>query len=167
MKLFINVVAFALIGFSVQAAEAKKEGMLFKADKAVSGQRYGTAGCGLGSIVMGAGGGFNQVFAATTNGTSGTQTFGISTGTSNCAPSSSLSSSNRVTEFAAANRMGLETDIARGSGESLTALSTLMGCNSQKLGAGLQKNYGRIFDSAKTNDQAASEIVSSSSSYCS
>ena len=45
---------------------------------------YGDAGCGLGSILFGAKPGFVQVFAATTNGTFGSQTFGITTGTSNC-----------------------------------------------------------------------------------
>ncbi len=45
---------------------------------------YGEAGCGLGSMIFGDSPGFVQVLAATTNGCSGSQTFGITTGTSNC-----------------------------------------------------------------------------------
>ncbi|MFN7453535.1 MAG: DUF3015 family protein, partial [Pseudobdellovibrionaceae bacterium] len=44
---------------------------------------YGDAGCGLGSVIFGNEKGFSQIFAATTNGTVGNQTFGISSGTSN------------------------------------------------------------------------------------
>src|SRR5215813_15499169 len=45
---------------------------------------YGTAGCGLGSMVFGDQKGAIQILAGTTNWLFGTQTFGITTGTSNC-----------------------------------------------------------------------------------
>ncbi len=45
---------------------------------------YGTAGCGLGSMAFGNQKGAIQILAATTNGLFGTQTFGITSGTSNC-----------------------------------------------------------------------------------
>src|SRR6266545_2071443 len=45
---------------------------------------YGLAGCGLGSMLIGSKPGIVQIFAATTNGSFGTQTFGITSGTSNC-----------------------------------------------------------------------------------
>ncbi|QQR88624.1 MAG: DUF3015 family protein [Myxococcales bacterium] len=48
---------------------------------------YGAAGCGLGSMLIDSDG-FVQVFAATLNGTSGNQTFGITSGTSNCGDTS-------------------------------------------------------------------------------
>ena len=51
---------------------------------------YGDAGCGFGSMIFGNQAGFMQVFAATTNGTSGSQTFGITTGTLNCGGGSSI-----------------------------------------------------------------------------
>ena len=44
---------------------------------------YGSAGCGLGSLVFKQNDG-TQILAATTNGTFGSQTFGITFGTSNC-----------------------------------------------------------------------------------
>ena len=53
---------------------------------AMAADKYGTAGCGLGSLVFGNQKGIVQIFAATTNGLFGSQTFGITTGTSNVEP---------------------------------------------------------------------------------
>ena len=39
--------------------------------------QYGSAGCGLGSLVFSPGTDWKQIFAATTNGTFASQTFGI------------------------------------------------------------------------------------------
>ncbi|MCX5790873.1 MAG: DUF3015 family protein, partial [Elusimicrobia bacterium] len=44
---------------------------------------YGSAGCGLGSLAF-QGNDQTQILAATTNGTFGSQTFGLTFGTSNC-----------------------------------------------------------------------------------
>ena len=75
---------------------------------------YGTAGCGLGSILFGSKPGLIQVLAATTNGTFGTQTFGITTGTSNCEDTAGGAQSTKA--FVQANREAVSKDIARGSG---------------------------------------------------
>ena len=113
---------------------------------------YGAAGCGLGSIFFGSKPGFVQVLAATTNGTSGNQTFGITSGTSNCDTAPGGSASAKV--FIAANREALSKDIARGSGETITNLSTLAGCgNAANVGATLQKNFKTIFPAATATDE--------------
>ena len=91
---------------------------------------YGTAGCGLGSIVFGADRGFVQVFAATTNGTSGSQTFGISSGTSNCVPSAKSEAFNNQREFISNNITVLAKEAAQGDGETLRAFASTLGCNS-------------------------------------
>src|SRR6186713_935077 len=57
---------------------------------------YGPAGCGLGSMIFEPDSGFTQVFAATTNGTSGNQTFGITSGTSNCDPGAAKTASAKA-----------------------------------------------------------------------
>ena len=54
------------------------------APAAISAGGYGSAGCGLGAIVFGSKPGMIQVLAATTNATFYSQTFGITTGTSEC-----------------------------------------------------------------------------------
>jgi hypothetical protein len=67
-----------------------------------------------------------QVLAATTNGTSGTQTFGISSGTSGCTNNGTLFSEYKVTVFASANFNNLSQDMARGGGEHLASLAQLL-----------------------------------------
>lgn len=108
---------------------------------------YGAAGCGFGAIVFaGKNDKVSQVLAATTNGTAGSQTFGISTGTLNC-DTGRLKISK--TSFIEANKFALANDIARGEGETLAALTNLYGCsNVQSASANLKANYGKIFDSA-------------------
>lgn len=115
---------------------------------AMAAQNYGAAGCGLGSIVIGPKKGYIQIFAATTNGTSGSQTFGITTGTSNCLPAGEAAALRRQQEFIAANIVDLEKDIARGDGEALRALAATLGCNEASysdVAMTLQESYARIF----------------------
>jgi hypothetical protein len=119
--------------------------------------KYGSAGCGLGSIIFGPGTGFVQVLAATTNGSSYTQTFGISSGTSNCDASAPETSAKNFVET---NRVALSKDISRGKGQTLTSLSELAGCaDSKAVGAKLRKNFKVIFPSAKATDEAVSATV--------
>ena len=120
--------------------------------------KYGTAGCGLGSIVFGAKPGFIQVLAATTNGTFGSQTFGITSGTSNCVDSAPSAVGTRT--FIQANREALAKDIARGQGETIANLSTLAGCKSPaQVGQTLQRNFTSIFPTAGVSDNRVSENV--------
>lgn len=88
---------------------------------------YGTAGCGLGSIVFGDDAGIVQIFAATTNGTFATQTFGITSGTSNCVDMGRSASVDQEA-FVKMNYASLMRDAAAGKGEYLSAMATLLGC---------------------------------------
>jgi hypothetical protein len=64
---------------------------------------------------------------ATTNGTSGSQTFGISSGTSGCTNDGTIMAQYKVDVFAAANYDSLSQEMARGGGEHLASLAELMG----------------------------------------
>lgn len=113
---------------------------------------YGDAGCGLGSLVFNDQSGFVQIFAATTNGLSGNQTFGITTGTLNCGGGGS---SPTALNYIEANKAVLANDIARGQGETLAGLSEVLGCKSSvELGSQLQKNFNTIFPSQAVDAQA-------------
>jgi hypothetical protein len=113
---------------------------------------YGPAGCGLGSIIFSPDSGFTQIFAATTNGTFGTQTFGITTGTSNCDTGPGSAASTKA--FIAANRSALAKDVARGSGETLGSVSRLAACeNTAAVGPTLQRNFTQIFPNGAVSDQ--------------
>lgn len=113
---------------------------------------YGDAGCGLGSIVFGDERGFTQVFAATLNGT-GAQTFGITTGTSNCQDNGAMRGAKAVPAFIEVNKLALAKDASRGEGETLAGLASLLGCKSQNLGPALKSNYNKIF--VETNMEPA------------
>lgn len=119
---------------------------------------YGDAGCGLGSMLFGAKPGFIQVFAATTNGTFGSQTFGITSGTSNCGGGGGGTPSAR--NYVETNREAVAKDISRGSGETIADLSQLAGCkNPNAVGHTLQKNFKRIFPRAGLKDTEVSANV--------
>ena len=84
-------------------------------------------GCGLGSIAWeGQNGLMSQTFAATTNGTFGNQTFGITSGTSNCEQYSTFTENRKLKTYVADNMDNLARDIARGQGEYLNTLAVLM-----------------------------------------
>ena len=88
-------------------------------------------GCGLGKLAWGD---YSyqktiapQVMMATTNGTFGSQTFGISFGTSGCTNDGRILVAERVNVFASINFENLSQEMAQGRGEHLTSLATLMG----------------------------------------
>jgi hypothetical protein len=146
------------------AAEEVKEGAeevkeeVKEATTSPGGAGYGSAGCGLGSLLFEPSTGFTQVLAATTNGTSGSQTFGITSGTSNC--DSGPGSSASAKAFVQTNRAAIAKDIARGKGETISNLSALAGCsNTVAVGSKLQREFKTIFPSASVSDAQVSEKV--------
>ena len=156
--LVLGMVIFSSSGFAQQRQRQQRPKRKAVVDE-VSGQGYGTAGCGLGSIVFGDKPGMIQIVAATVNGTGG-QTFAITSGTSNCDDASEGRNASKI--FIETNRETLVRDLSRGSGESLASLSKLMGCaDSAMLGRKLQQNFGRIYpESSVTNDQMLQSIFS-------
>jgi Protein of unknown function (DUF3015) len=125
-------------------------------DKADAGY-YGMAGCGLGSVLFGESesrGG--QILAATTNGVYSNNTFGMSSGTSNCVPEKAAHAAEvkkNMDLFIAANREALANDVVKSNGDTLTAMSEIIGCkDSAYLGAKLQSRYETIFKSKVDQD---------------
>lgn len=106
-------------------------------------------GCGLGSIIIkDQNSTVLQALAATTNGTSGNQTFGISSGTSNCDRPSHFVSNDKLNQFVAQNMDELAMDISAGQGETLNTVAKLMNVEDTKaLGAKLQANFSNIYAS--------------------
>jgi hypothetical protein len=142
-KIMISAVGLATLLLGASLAEANP---------------YGTAGCGLGSIVFGNSPGIIQIFAATTNGTFFTQTFGITSGTSNCIDGGG--GGPTAAAFIQTNRQALSKEISRGTGETIANLSTLSGCtDASAVGATLQKNFKSIFPDATVSDTQVSGAV--------
>jgi hypothetical protein len=88
-------------------------------------------GCGLGKMVWDGSAGqkhiIQQVLGSTTNGTFGSQTFGISFGTSGCTNDGVIVQNEQVNVFAQANFDSLSQEMAQGRGEHLASLATLLG----------------------------------------
>ena len=106
-------------------------------------------GCGLGSLII-----KNQntvvlqALAATTNGTSGNQTFGITSGTSNCDKPSNFVSNDKLNQFVGENMDELALDISAGRGETLETVAKLMNVeNTQEFSSKLQANFSNIYTS--------------------
>jgi hypothetical protein len=102
-----------------------------------------------------------QVLAATTNGTSGNQTFGVTTGTSGCTQDGAVKSNWKTAMFIDGNKDRLARDMSTGSGESLDALAALIGVSDEHKPAFYRvtkENFGKIFDRA---DVSAVEVTAS------
>jgi hypothetical protein len=121
-------------------------------------------GCGLGSVIFADGGDFadstvGQSFIFTTNGILGNQSFGITSGTSNCDQPSKFVKNDRLHEFVVANMDTLAKDIAVGEGEALDTLAELMEITTDEKGAvftKLQANFSTIYSS---EDVTAANVV--------
>ncbi|HOI43236.1 MAG TPA: DUF3015 family protein [Elusimicrobiales bacterium] len=124
---------------------------------------YGSAGCGLGSLAFQKND-MTQILAATTNGTFGSQTFGITFGTSNCNAEGMVKLSMARESFIEANYKDLSRDAAAGKGEYVNSLAVLYGYtpqNAWQFSQLLQKNYTTIFaaNDAKTAVTAINKLV--------
>lgn len=89
------------------------------------------SGCGLGYVLFASKDNSRpaQIFAATTNGTSGNQTFGITSGTLGCTENGAIAKNKEAEVFAEINLRQLHQDIAMGQGETLQAFSQIIGVN--------------------------------------
>jgi len=140
-KIILGAIIFATFGSAAFAAD------------------YGAAGCGLGSLVFKEND-MTQVLAATTNGTFGNQTFGLTFGTSNCTNKGLVKLAMARESFIEANYKDLSRDAAAGKGEYVDNLAKLYGYSpetSVKFAMLLQRNYTAVFASNNAQN-AVSEI---------
>ncbi len=159
--LMLSTAVSLSVGLSAHAAEtapAKKPKKESLHDQ-FTGQGYGMSGCGLGSVVFGPKPGMIQVIAATLNGTGGSQTFGISSGTSNCEmPEMAM----EAAAYIEVNREVVAKEAARGEGESLDGLATIYQCSDFSLfRQTLKANYGKVFDPANNSYDASRAVMQS------
>lgn len=109
-------------------------------------------GCGLGStVIQHPDSAILYALQATTNGTSANQTFGITSGTSNC-QRANLVMNERVEEFVASNMDSLHREISMGKGENLDTLAELLGEeDNDNFKSNLQANYLAIYNNDDVN----------------
>lgn len=141
-KLFLGMVAAGMIS-GIALANANSQ-----------------TGCGLGSMVI------TQPNSAilyalqmTTNQSTGTQSFGITSGTMNCRKAKFVHNT-RVQEFVAANMDVLHKEIAKGDGQSLDALVELLDIKeSSTFKTKLQENYLAIYKHSDTDMASALDSI--------
>jgi len=147
-KLLVVAVACAVVVFAVGTAFA--------------GMAKDNTGCGLGQLAWQGksdGSTLFQAFQATTNGTFCSQTWGITSGTSDCKQPAKFVSNQRTNEFVVANMDNLAKDIAQGRGETLEAFADLMQVPAEKRAEFYQKlqtSFAKIFT---TQDVVLANVV--------
>ncbi|WP_404365020.1 DUF3015 domain-containing protein [Marinobacter sp.] len=122
---------------------------------------FAQPGCGVGAMIWkGQSGIAPHVLAATTNGTFGNQTFGMTTGTLGCQTNQSVRS---MAMYMDSNIDKVARDMSRGAGENLDTLAVLLGIEASDrddFRQLLQDNFATIFPSSDTtSDQAVNAIV--------
>jgi len=98
-----------------------------------------------------------QLMEATTNASFGSQTFAISSGTSNCTNDGKFWAEHKVNAFAALNFENLSQDMAQGRGEHLASLATLMGIPATQQSAFFamtQEKYASLMAAGETSPVA-------------
>ncbi len=117
-------------------------------------------GCGLGTMVWdGQSGVAPQIMAVTTNGTSGNQTFGITSGTLGCKSDGTVNSAQKLSMFTGSNMDSLARDMSSGQGEALETMAELMDIEEQDKSRFFQlsqSNFGKIFAS---EDVTAGQVI--------
>ncbi|KAB8033257.1 DUF3015 family protein [Fluviispira multicolorata] len=109
----------------------------------------GSAGCGLGSVVFSGNQWWKQLLSMTTNHLTLSQAFGITSGTSNCA-SGLFGETQKQEDYIVANFVTLQRESAQGTGESLNAFASVLGCQSEAydyFGSYTQNQYKILFNS--------------------
>lgn len=117
----------------------------------------GPAGCGLGTAVIfkDANEWHEHVLAATTNGTSGNQTFGMTSGTLGCEAANGPLAG--VQTFMDNNMDQLAMDVSKGQGETLDALAEIIGveaADQATFNTQLQANFDSMFSAEATSETA-------------
>lgn len=117
-------------------------------------------GCGAGSIIFDGQNGIGpHVLAATTNGTFGNQTFGMTFGTLGCDTNQTIES---MAMYMHNNIDKIARDVSRGNGENLDALAIILGVDSadrEHFAAVLQSNFNTIFPSQDVTAGVATQEI--------
>jgi hypothetical protein len=132
MKKFMMLLTVAVFAFSANAAFAA-----------------GNVGCGFGTqLLKGKTGKFFEILAITTNMTSYSSTFAVTSGTSGYQEGVAIGM-NDVEIFVAKNMDSLATDIARGDGEYVTTLASMMDVKDiNGFKSKLKTNFDKIYSAS-------------------
>ena len=111
-------------------------------------QAHDSTGCGLGSMAWrGQQGPIPQILAVTTNGSFGTQTFGISSGTSGCDQNGRITggTGRMMASFMENNMEQYAFDASRGEGETLYTIAGILGVSEEEVARVSKANFDTLF----------------------
>lgn len=123
-------------------------------------QAHDSTGCGLGSMAWrGQSGMGAQILAVTTNGLFGTQTFGISTGTSGCDPNGRITGGTQkmFLTFLENNMEQFAFDASHGEGETLYTVAGILNVPVSQVAAVSKEHFNEIFSSENVEVVAVAE----------
>ena len=109
----------------------------------------GGAGCGWGQLLFeGQQGKATHVLGLTTNGSTGNNTFGVTTGTNGCSSDGTITYGGKQMVQVGAVMDEFSEDVASGDGEVLTAVAVTLGVSQEDRAyfkATMHDNYAEIF----------------------
>ncbi len=123
------------------------------------------AGCGLGYLLLSNKDNdkVTQVLGATTNGTFGTQTFGISSGTSGCTEDGAVKVARATEVFVEVNLDSIRQEMAAGQGEYVNTLASLLGATDTsrpQMVRFFRSEYQSLFPNAQTSSEELLKTLS-------
>lgn len=111
----------------------------------------GGDGCGWGQILFeGQSGTASHVLAMTTNGSTGNNTFGVTSGTNGCSASGTISYKGKEMINVGLMMDEFSEDVAMGDGEVLTSVAVAMGVAPEhraEFKASMHQNFDKLFPS--------------------
>lgn len=130
-------------------------GALLSAPAAQAVGNHPMAGCGLAYLLFAKDDNSKgtQILAATTNSFYGTQAFGITSGTLGCTEDGTVSIGKELELFTAVNLNNLSEEMAKGSGEYVSAFASLLGADEKTrpvLLSFFQEKYEVLFPTTET-----------------
>ena len=129
---------------------------------AQEGETAGSSGCGLGTMLFKGQSGIGpQVLAVTTNGTSGNQTFGITSGTLGCTQDGVVQPPAEVRILLMSSLDGLAADVARGQGETLASRASLLAIDEADQPRVLGSQHGNLLRIFPNEQVTADQVISS------
>jgi hypothetical protein len=119
-------------------------------------------GCGLGYLLLSNKDNtqVTQILGATTNGTFGSQTFGISSGTSGCTQDGAVKLARATEVFAEVNLDSLRREMAAGQGEYVNTLASMLGASETNRPAMVQFFHSQYTNLFPTSSTSSDEMLS-------
>lgn len=127
---------------------------------AQSAMAHDSTGCGLGSMAWrGQQGPVAQILAVTTNGFFGTQTFGISSGTSGCDPEGRITGGTRKMffTFLENNMEQFAFEASKGDGETIYAIAGILNMPVETVAEVSKSHFNELFPSEDVEVLAVAE----------